>query len=355
MFDSFEKKENIKFSIIVPVYNVEKYLEKCLDSLVNQTYKNYEVILINDGSTDRSKNICEKITNKNNNFILINQENKGLSGARNTGLKYVNGDYILFVDSDDWIDTNCLEKINKEILSDNELDLILFPYIKENNKSIQVKLFEGEMIFEKNKIKEKIIKRLFGLSNEELKSVYKLENLNTAWGKVYKKEVIKKDFIDTKEIGTEDAIFNIYNLVNCKKAKYIESTNYHYRKDNNTSLTRNYKKDFFVQWKRLYELMEENIKEQKYDLEFKVALDNRIILNLFSLVVNVVDSNLKYYKKILELKKLLSDKMYEEKFKKFKIENLNFEWKIFYLLCKNKKINMLYIYTKIGLWVKGNL
>lgn len=97
-----------KISIIVPVYNVEKYLKVCLDSIKNQTYNNFEVIMINDGSTDKSKKICEEYT-KDARFILINQNNQGLSGARNTGLKNITGEYVLFIDSDDWIEKNCFD------------------------------------------------------------------------------------------------------------------------------------------------------------------------------------------------------------------------------------------------------
>ena len=95
-------------SIVVPVYNVEAYLEKCLDSLVNQNFDNYEVIIVNDGSTDKSKEIAQRYENKYSNVVLIDQKNKGLGGARNTGIEAVKGEYILFVDSDDYIHPDTL-------------------------------------------------------------------------------------------------------------------------------------------------------------------------------------------------------------------------------------------------------
>ena len=344
--------EKNKISIIVPVYNVEKYLNQCLQSIKNQSYKKFEVIMINDGSTDNSKTICETYI-KDSRFVLINQKNQGLSGARNTGLENASGEYILFVDSDDWLEKNCLKECIVEIQNSN-VDVVFFPYIKEKNLSQEkVKLFSKEKIFNEENIKKNILRRLFGLLNEELKFPLKLENLNTAWGKFYKNKIIKEKFIDTKLIGTEDCIFNIYNLINSKKISYIERTYYHYRKTNINSLTKNYKKNLFGQWSYLYKLMNDFILENKLETSYKEALNNRIILNMFALVLNILQSNLSLIKQISELKKLLNEKIYEEAFKKFSFKFLPLPWKIFYLLCKTKNSKLLLIYTKVVLRLKG--
>lgn len=115
----------MKFSIIVPVYNVEKYLDKCLSSIVNQTYKEYEVIIVNDGSTDDSQKIIDKYVKNNHNFYSFITENRGLSCARNYGLDYVKGDYILFLDSDDYLNNKLLEELNNK-LSKNSVDILRF-------------------------------------------------------------------------------------------------------------------------------------------------------------------------------------------------------------------------------------
>ena len=98
--------KKIKLSIIIPVYNVEKYLSICLDSVLAQDLKNIEVIMVDDGSTDNSGEICDKYSNKYSNFIAIHQKNKGLSGARNTGIKKSKGEFLMFIDSDDFINKN---------------------------------------------------------------------------------------------------------------------------------------------------------------------------------------------------------------------------------------------------------
>ena len=104
-----ENNDEDLISIIVPVYNVEKYLEQCLESLLNQTYKNIEIIVVNDGSTDQSLDILKKYSFKDNRIKLYSQKNQGISAARNTALEHINGKYVMFVDSDDWIEINTCE------------------------------------------------------------------------------------------------------------------------------------------------------------------------------------------------------------------------------------------------------
>ena len=114
---------NFKISFIIPVYNVEKYLEQCVESIMCQEYENKEIILVNDGSTDASPDLCDKLATKYENVIVIHKENGGLSDARNTGLNKASGDYILFVDSDDFIESGCLKMI-AETASKNPVDVV---------------------------------------------------------------------------------------------------------------------------------------------------------------------------------------------------------------------------------------
>ena len=126
----------VKISIIVPVYNTEPYLEQCLDSIINQTLEDIEIICVNDGSTDNSLSILEEYASKDNRIRIINQENKGQGFARNNGLKNVNGEYVLFVDSDDWIELNTCEALYKKV-NELDLDMLFFcatSYIADEDK-----------------------------------------------------------------------------------------------------------------------------------------------------------------------------------------------------------------------------
>ena len=113
----------MKYSIIVPAYNTEKYIDKCLKSIFSNTYKNFEVIIVNDGSTDKTEDIINKYIKKYDNIIYIKQKNMGLSLARNNGVKKATGDYLLFIDSDDYVEKNLLENINKDI---GDLDVLRY-------------------------------------------------------------------------------------------------------------------------------------------------------------------------------------------------------------------------------------
>ena len=116
-----------QISVVVPVYNVEKYLRECLDSLANQTFEDFEVICVNDGSDDSSLSILEEYASEDERFKIVSQENKGLSGARNTGMNYIKGRYLLFLDSDDWLELNALELLYNHANALNS-EMVIFPY-----------------------------------------------------------------------------------------------------------------------------------------------------------------------------------------------------------------------------------
>ena len=137
-----ENNDEDLISIIVPVYNVEKYLEQCLESLLNQTYKNIEIIVVNDGSTDQSLDILNKYSFKDNRIKLYSQKNQGISAARNTALEHINGKYIMFVDSDDWIEINTCETALHE-LKKNDSDIVMWAYKRDYLNSSKETCFMG--------------------------------------------------------------------------------------------------------------------------------------------------------------------------------------------------------------------
>jgi glycosyltransferase involved in cell wall biosynthesis len=172
-------ESDILFSIIVPVYNTEKYLDRCLKSIINQTYSKIEIIVVNDGSTDRSLDICIKYQKMDKRVVVINKENGGLSSARNAGLINATGNYYIFVDSDDYIDLNYC-RVAYELLSKNDLDMIVFNF----KKVYSIEYYEEH---DKNS-KFKYLNR-----NQALKMYFIGEHNNRiyhfAWGKVYKKDI----------------------------------------------------------------------------------------------------------------------------------------------------------------------
>lgn len=162
----------ICFSIIVPVYNVETYLTQCVDSILEQSINNFEIILVNDGSTDNSANICDEYADKYTNVSVIHKSNGGLSDARNTGLQNAIGEYIVFVDSDDYIETGALESFGKIIEESNNPDVIITRIKKVNNDS-EIRFMDKNMPIEeiKNGSKEEIINWMFNYSDSLWPSV----------------------------------------------------------------------------------------------------------------------------------------------------------------------------------------
>ncbi len=203
---------NYKYSIIIPIYNTEKYLNECLESLYNQSYDNFEVIMVNDGSTDGSKKICEKYCSLSKRFKLINQENSGVSKARNYGISHSIGEYILFIDSDDYIDYDMMMEIESYI--DNN-DLLIFGYdevYKNKNK---------KMILNYN------IKNLEIIRNKMITSVLGGFLCN----KVFKRKIIVDNnmFLNEKICYCEDLLFSLQYLNYCKSAIYLNKNFYKYR------------------------------------------------------------------------------------------------------------------------------
>lgn len=175
-----------KVSVIVPVYNVEKYIKKCLDSLVNQTLKDIEIIIVNDGSQDGSENIIKEYEKKYSNIIYVEKENGGLSDARNYGLKYAKGEFIAFLDSDDYVDYTIYEKMYKKATDENadyvECDFYwVYPDKKKEDIGVRYtnkkEMFISARVVAWNKlIKRERIKDLFpiGLNYEDIEFFYKL-------------------------------------------------------------------------------------------------------------------------------------------------------------------------------------
>ncbi len=213
--NSFIKHQPL-VSIIVPVYNVAIYLQKCLYSIVNQTYENWECILVNDGSTDNSEDICRKFTNDDCRFKLISQENEGVSAARNRGIDTAKGEYISFVDGDDYIEPIFLETLVKKMI---DVDICVVDAIMENFSMPKLCQNDNE---------ESIIVDLPNAINEVFNGQINACTTN----KIFRSDLIKRNNIrfDTSISNYEDGLFLIEYLCNMKSKSiiHIKSKLYHY-------------------------------------------------------------------------------------------------------------------------------
>lgn len=209
-----------KVSIIIPVYNVEKYINQCLQSVVGQTYKNCEVIIVNDGSTDDSIEIIERYKKSYPEITVVNKKNGGLGAARNEGLKYVTGKYIVFIDSDDYLSTNYIEDLYKNIKT-NDCDMSICGFEKFydfNNKKELVKL-DSSIDF--NKVYTNF---------EVLDLIFYNKIFCHAWNKMYKRELFEKNNIVYEEGKLYEDIYTTVKLVSkAKKIFFVDEELYMYR------------------------------------------------------------------------------------------------------------------------------
>lgn len=326
-----------KVSIIVPIYNVEKYLERCLSSIYNQTYTNFEVFLVDDGSTDNSSGVAKLFSNKDERFHYLWKKNGGLSSARNAALERVTGDLVLFVDGDDAIEKNCLESL-LTVQETTNADIVLFPFSKFYGDTVETcNILPSKL--DMSNLYGYVHQRIFGLTNEQLGEPLTSERLNTAWGKLYSFDKIKNfRFTDTKIIGSEDVYYNAQVFGQPLKVAYCSSTRYLYRKDNDNSLTTIYNEFLSDRHHRLYQKMYTIIDKNQLEHQFIESLNNRVILNLFPLIANIVNSDNTFTFKKSKINELLSKKIYTEKFIRFNFYNLPTLWKLFYFMCRNKNV-----------------
>ncbi|MDE6292213.1 MAG: glycosyltransferase, partial [Bacilli bacterium] len=211
-----------KVSIIIPVYNAENYIDECLDSCINQTYKNIEIICVNDGSSDASLEHIEKYMKTYKNIVLINQENSGVAVARNVGIDASTGDYVMFVDSDDYIDANMVFIMISEL-------------VKANMDAVKCNVDTTLAFFQHSKIKNNRVYRDAEYQDIIIKQLFEDNNIFcTACNAIYKRElcgVFPKGF----RYG-EDVLFNGEYFLKAKSVALIKDALYHYR-NNPTSVT----------------------------------------------------------------------------------------------------------------------
>lgn len=208
--------DNPLISVIVPIYKVEEYLERSVESIVNQTYKNLEIILVDDGSPDNCPKMCDDWAKKDNRIKVIHKENGGLSDARNAGLKIAKGKYIAFVDSDDWVEKNYILYLYKAIF-DNNADL----------SACDVRIVpDGEEVTE--------VERIFHTSNvssceEALSQLIKGKRYRAvAWNKLYRREIVEYEYFEVGKLH-EDEFYTYRIFDKCKRLIYVDIPLYNYR------------------------------------------------------------------------------------------------------------------------------
>lgn len=297
-------------SIIVPVYNVEKYLRRCLDSLINQTHKNIEIILVNDGSKDNSLQIMKEYQRNDSRIIIIDKVNEGVSVARNTGINAASGKYIGFVDPDDWIELNMYENMFKTI-EKYDCSIAFCNFTKDRKiKSTVKKLKIKKNVLGKLDIINELIGNMIGI-NDFPKYHY---IMGCVWRCLYKNEFIKKNNLHFKPNITvmEDLLFTIESLIYCDKVCIDRGIYYHYM-INKSSTLHKYNKKMWVDLVKVHNMLESLLREADLADIMQNRLDSRYIAMAACAVNNEIKKNdTNFTNKIRAAKYILKDEKLKE-------------------------------------------
>lgn len=327
-------------SIIIPAYNCEKYIGKCLDSVLAQTYTDLQVVCVDDGSQDHTRDILEKYARQDKRIALvIHPTNKGISASRNDALAAARGQWVMFVDSDDWLaPDNCQKAL--EIAERTHADTVIWCYTREFESQSLPKIFEtSERAWEGEQVAH-LQRRVIGPYREELARPDLLDAWGTIWGKLYSRQVIAgtpaSTFVDTNVVGTaEDVVFNIDYLGKARKVVYVPQPWYHYRK-NMESYSNIHRADLTGKWDKLYDEMQQRIASYKLGADFGEALQNRIALGVLGLSIIALRSKGTWKEKYHAVRMVLRRDRQHQALLQLRLNHFAPHWKLYYFAAKHQ-------------------
>lgn len=332
-----------RYSIIIPVYNVESYIEKCVESFECQSFKDYQLILVDDGSVDKSGDVCDQLQNKFDNIVVLHKENGGLADARNYGLDYANGEYVLFVDSDDTVTTDYFEFLNRE-LHGCKPDLLKFGFqVLKNDKIISNAVpYYNSGVYSREKILDYIVpgvvgpEKLFSNDGTALLSAcvcaYSYDFINEH----------KLHFTSERKVQNEDYLFN-YEALLCATSVKISTTihyNYHVREG---SLTRRYVPDMCSRKKNLVMRYKELLNNSSLFERYEYRYYNQVIVDFYECLTNECNQYNSNKKLSFErMKEILKTESLKDALMRCNLKGCSNKGKIIYYLMRYKCIRLFY-------------
>ncbi|WML25158.1 glycosyltransferase family 2 protein [Neobacillus sp. OS1-33] len=290
-------------SIIVPVYNVEKYINRCIESILAQTFSDFELILINDGSTDKSGTFCEYYAKEDSRIKVIHINNGGVSNARNTGIALAQGNYLMFCDSDDYVETNWCSELYETIKQGGNIlpvSGIRFVYQIRKQKEEIIKVFPKKESFDKGKYFETYKKGLSG----------------SLCCKIYDRKIIVENsiFFDIKVNRGEDLLFNLNYMSHMESFVTVPTITYNYVHSNEFSLMNGYRKDLFDIALMVYYAWKNYFKQNNVDTEQIEGFATYYYLNFLNVLQNTFDkrNKEKLVKKLIYNNRILNSSEFTE-------------------------------------------
>lgn len=324
-----------KISVIIPVYNVEKYLNRCVDSVLNQSYRDFEIILINDGSSDLSGQICDEYAHKDNRIKVVHKKNARVSAARNDGLKLARGKYISFIDSDDWIETEMFRDMVQKA-EERDVDFIMCDYNKRSEGYEEGRTHPiRDGYYSKDDIKKELFQCLIMFEHIEFPPTI------SNWVCIFKKEFLLKHNLSYDEDihYCEDSILGSKIMYHANSFYYLKGRYYYNYFNNPSSTTNTYNANKWTTYLKINERLEKYfINDAEYDFE------RQIKINMLYFTLNTL-GQIKYsgYSRIKRKKmveKVMFNPKVQEIFKDFKIPKVSWKTKISILLVKYKLVRL---------------
>ncbi|MBR1676338.1 MAG: glycosyltransferase [Clostridia bacterium] len=314
-----------KISVIVPIYKVEQYLKKCVDSILKQTFKDIEVILVDDGSPDNCPRLCDEFAEQDNRIKVIHKQNGGVSAARNSGLDIATGEYIAFVDSDDYIESNMYSSMIN-IAEKYNSDIVMCDCIKDFSDHSEIYSHDiREGFYNFNQLKEEYYPHLLIMENVEYPAT--ISNCLL----LFKRELLNNDSYKIRYLDgvrfSEDLLFGAQIMLNAKSFFYMKGECFYHYVMNLTSATHVYQKDKWNDYIKLYENAE------RYFLKSGIAnirlqLDKMLLFFLYNAVGEAKCAGLQKEEKKMLIKSILNDSHTLEMFKRIRISKLPISWKL---------------------------
>ena len=312
-----------KISVIIPVYNSERYLVRCIETIINQTYYNLEIILIDDGSTDNSLKICNEYSLKDDRIKVLHKENNGAASARNAGLDCATGDYIAFVDSDDYINLEMYEEMMK-VSQQYDCDIVMCDCFKEKGK--ESKIFTHSIcsgFYDKNRLIIEYFPSLLITNSVEYPPTI------SNWVCLFKRSLIEENNIRYKEDMrfSEDWLFGSQAMYFANRFYYMKGDCFYHYIENANSVTHLYYADKWPIMSKLYLYIKDffgNID----DFDFNRQIDMSLLFIVYHCISNIKNSSLTARDKKHYIKNIVNDKNVRYMFKRIKINELNITMKL---------------------------
>lgn len=336
----------MEISVIVPVYNVQDYLIDCVESILNQSFKHFELILVDDGSADNSGKLCDQFACKDTRVKVYHKANEGLGITRKYGFERSIGKYVTFIDSDDTIIFDYLERLYSTAQK-NKADLVVSGYTKTDEYGkVMYSFIPKEEKFKGADVKNVLLPRFIGSLPDRQDSVF-----TGATGKLYLREALATNhvtFFSEREIQSEDLAFQFEALQYLSSASVIAYSGYKYR-TNRSSLSLRYKPERFEEVKKVYIFTRNEIEKLHLPSEANIRADKMLYVQMLSCIKQETPaiSKKKIAMCLRRIKEMLKDSLVQNSVRNYPIKKLSFKQKVYVLMIRCKMSTLLYLACKV--------